>query len=208
MTRTVRQIPTASNQNSSYTEVLNERSRSSFQSIGNITTPQSGIDEQKSQENTFTCGEGEYGGYKNERPHSSFRTISDTRFTRLVTITNKVTTFNGVTFVDTDNETQTKNLVKLTATGVAVFLNCTFIRNYQADTSAVAADNYGHVLMETGSKAVFQNCTFRSTHATGVMNGSGFAINNLGAAGDCVANGNVNITTHIFSNTITAGNIT
>lgn len=190
---------------SNINNAFRERSRFAIDALGDVISKFDSITETLGFANRFLLGEGDFSGATVKKNFTSFNTVSDAVFSKQVVVESVGVTFNGCRFVDSGDSSQVASLVLLRADAKVRFINCEFVRKSDAD---LAAANNGMLVIEAGGKASVQNCLFRSDLETGVMNGVGNAINNLGVAANCMANGNVNVSTHGFVNTVTDGNIT
>ena len=182
-----------------------ERTRFALEALGDIISNYDAIQEKLNFANRFLMGEGDFSGASVKKNFTSFNTVSDAVFSKQVVIESVGVTFNGCRFVDSGDASQVSSLVLLGEEAKVRFINCEFVRKYNANLAG--ADN-GMLVLTVGAKASVQSCLFRSDLESGVMNAAGNAINNLGVAADCMANGNVNVSTHGFVNTVTDGNIT
>ena len=188
-----------------------ERNRFANSALGNLLTSFDAFDFAKKVGNYFTLGDGNMALQKVEKPFSTFKSVSDAEFQRRVEVDAIGAVFIGCKFVDVGDTTTKKTLVNISETSRVVFIGCEFIRLHDAETSGTASDLTGHVVMANGGKATFNGCVFRSQLETGVMNASGFSINNQGAAANAIALGCYNPSTHTFNNVQTdadARNIT
>ena len=104
-------------------------------------------------------------GYTFDKPHTFVIGVEDARFTGTIVIEAN-TTFSNCIF-DIDNDV----LVRITS-GKVLFDNCTFIRRHDSD------DTINFIQIESGAKATFSSCRFRSEEDDGVMDGAGIVIDN------------------------------
>jgi len=161
--------------------------------------------------NTFFLGSGKHEGLTLDLPLSTLKGASGAIVNRLVTITAH-TVLDNIVFLQEDDDTNLNHLVRVSNNSRAVFNNCLFQRRFNAPIEAPApATTKCFVLVDSGSSATFQGCTFRSNGSTGAMNGVGTVVQNANAAAAPALGplpgvyviGGMNLTTHNHGLTVT-----
>jgi hypothetical protein len=120
-----------------------------------LLTAGSPLAEERNEGNTYNLTQGEHGALDHKAPHGDIRgVVAGASFNkRCVFSASGVVT--GVTFTDAGDESLAE-IVRVTFPGSdtgVMFINCTFVRS--------AASSTCHVLVESGSTAIFIGCTFR-----------------------------------------------
>ena len=200
-------------------DVMGETANESINSIlsllfgGDIQRIESGdaLNPSAETHNDFLFGSGVHEGASLNKPLSTLWGAPGAIVNRIVNIT-KHCSINGVFFRQDDDPTNIDHLVFISSNSRVVFNNCTFQRKFDAPVAAPAPGiTKCFVVVEAGSSATFQGCTFRSSHETGAMNGVGTVVQNQNAAAAPTLGplpgvyviGGMNLTTHAHGLTVT-----
>lgn len=200
--------------NSLGTEAVDNFIADLFSSDVSVRVPPGTIlKEQSPVGNNILLGSGNHHGFVISKPHTVINGESGCIVDRLAVIENHAV-INNVHFKQTNDPSNIDNLVQLNpnkdATSVKpiriLFRQCIFERKYNAPSETGAAATKAFVLVNKLAKAVFTGCVFRSNRDDGVMNGSGFVVQNLNtAATDVYVTSGVNFSTHTHNNVTVIG---
>lgn len=163
--------------------------------------------------NNILLGSGTHHGFVSSKPHTVITGEPGTIVDRLVEIQNHAVISN-VHFKQLNDPSNENSLVQVNPVATAtlaspvriLFRNCIFERRFDAPRDASASSTIAFVVVNPFAKAVFTDCVFRSNLASGAMNGSGIAIQNLNAAAtDVYVTSGVNFSTHNHNNVTVSG---
>jgi hypothetical protein len=161
--------------------------------------------------NTFLIGSGKHEGLTLDSPLSTLKGASGAIVNRLVTVSAH-TVLDNIVFMQDGDDTNLNHLVRVSGNSRVLFTNCLFQRRYDAPVQPPGPGITNcFVLVDSGSSATFQGCTFRSSHSTGAMNGVGTVVQNSNAAAAPALGplpgvyviGGMNLTTHNHGLTVT-----
>jgi hypothetical protein len=176
---------------------------------GDIVTPGDALREESKIANTFSLSTGDHPGFAMKEAHSVVGGKAGTIVGRLCKLEN-AGVVEGVHFRQTAAGENTNALVVVGALGRVLFRNCIFERRHDAPAAVdpalpvVPSIRDCFVLVESGGRALFTGCVFRSELESGVMNGAGTVVQNLApAAGGVFVGDGVNMTTHNHGTTVT-----
>jgi|TARA_R110000751_G_scaffold4396_4_gene21683 hypothetical protein len=159
--------------------------------------------------NASIVAPGKHQALNTKKPHSVLVGSAGSIVTRLSRYSDAAV-IEGLHFRQGTDSDNWSVLVIVGASGRVLFRNCIFERRHDAPIAvdpalpAVPTIRDCFVLVESGGKALFTGCVFRSELETGVMNGAGTVVQNLApAAGNVFVGDGVNMTTHSHGTTVT-----
>ena len=162
------------------------------------------VEERAQMANVFHFLPGEHEGFSVEKAQNVL-------VTRLARVKNDAVV-SGLHFRQLDDPTNERCLLVVSNNAKVVFRDCIFERKYDAVAAvdaplpAAPSTTACFVLIEAGSRAMFNGCVFRSNLESGAMEtpGAGTVVQSLNAAaGSVFVGAGANLTGHAHGTTVT-----